>query len=115
METMINDKKEIRGWAMYDWANSAFSTTVGTVFLGPYIATLATADRKLLRWNGKVLGYPHSTRFIYAIHCFHISLPAGNFSADIGSDRRSFTFTETDDAFFRNNRSFGDDWFVFRN
>ena len=43
METMINDKKEIRGWAMYDWANSAFSTTVGTVFLGPYLASLATA------------------------------------------------------------------------
>ena len=27
----------IRSWAMYDWANSAFSTTVGTVFLGPYV------------------------------------------------------------------------------
>jgi len=26
---------------MYDWANSAFSTTVGTVFLGPYVASLA--------------------------------------------------------------------------
>jgi MFS transporter, UMF1 family len=26
---------------MYDWANSAFSTTVGTVFLGPYVANLA--------------------------------------------------------------------------
>lgn len=40
---MVNDKREIRGWAMYDWANSAFSTTVGTVFLGPYVATLARA------------------------------------------------------------------------
>lgn len=40
---MINDRKEIFGWAMYDWANSAFSTTVGTVFLGPYIASLAAA------------------------------------------------------------------------
>ncbi|GAB4579799.1 MAG: hypothetical protein Fur0022_25380 [Anaerolineales bacterium] len=39
----INDKKEIFGWAMYDWANSAFSTTVGTVFLGPYVASLAAA------------------------------------------------------------------------
>lgn len=38
---MVNDKKEIFGWAMYDWANSAFSTTVGTVFLGPYVASLA--------------------------------------------------------------------------
>src|SRR5215216_5669535 len=36
-----NDRREIFGWAMYDWANSAFSTTVGTVFLGPYIASLA--------------------------------------------------------------------------
>ena len=40
-DTMINDKREIFGWAMYDWANSAFSTTVGTVFLGPYVASLA--------------------------------------------------------------------------
>ncbi|MBM3121918.1 MAG: MFS transporter [Chloroflexi bacterium] len=37
----VNDKREIRGWAFYDWANSAFSTTVGTVFLGPYLASLA--------------------------------------------------------------------------
>lgn len=33
----INDKKEIFGWTMYDWANSAFSTTVVAVFLGPYL------------------------------------------------------------------------------
>src|ERR1051325_8158644 len=39
--TTINDKREIFGWAMYDWANSAFSTTVGTVFLAPYVASLA--------------------------------------------------------------------------
>lgn len=40
-EAIVNDRKEIFGWAMYDWANSAFSTTVGTVFLGPYVAGLA--------------------------------------------------------------------------
>jgi UMF1 family MFS transporter len=39
---MVNDKREIFGWAMYDWANSAFSTTVATVFLGPYLASLAS-------------------------------------------------------------------------
>jgi UMF1 family MFS transporter len=38
---VVNDKREIFGWAMYDWANSAFSTTIGTVFLGPYVASLA--------------------------------------------------------------------------
>ena len=42
----INDKREIFGWAMYDWANSAFSTTVGTVFLGPYLASLAANAAK---------------------------------------------------------------------
>ena len=40
-QALVNDKKEIFGWAMYDWANSAFSTTVGTVFLAPYVASLA--------------------------------------------------------------------------
>jgi len=42
----IDDPREIRGWAMYDWANSAFSTTVGTVFLGPYLASLAAEAAK---------------------------------------------------------------------
>ena len=32
-QAMVNDKKEIFGWAMYDWANSAFSTTVVTALL----------------------------------------------------------------------------------
>ncbi|HTX92139.1 MAG TPA: MFS transporter [Anaerolineales bacterium] len=44
---MINDKREIFGWAMYDWANSAFSTTIGTVFLGPYVASLAALAASL--------------------------------------------------------------------
>ena len=43
----VNDKREIFGWAMYDWANSAFSTTIGTVFLGPYVASLAANAAKL--------------------------------------------------------------------
>ncbi|HEY3312519.1 MAG TPA: MFS transporter [Anaerolineales bacterium] len=43
----VNDKRETYGWAMYDWANSAFSTTVGTVFLGPYLASLASDVAKL--------------------------------------------------------------------
>jgi len=47
VETLaVNDKRETFGWAMYDWANSAFSTTVGTVFLGPYLASLASIAAK---------------------------------------------------------------------
>lgn len=43
---MVNDRREIFGWAMYDWANSAFSTTVGTVFLAPFVASLAREAAK---------------------------------------------------------------------
>ena len=34
-------RKEQRGWYWYDWAASAFSTTVVTVFLGPYLTNIA--------------------------------------------------------------------------
>ena len=40
---MVNDRREIFGWSMYDWANSAFSTTVITVFLGPYLSGITEA------------------------------------------------------------------------
>jgi len=43
---LVNDKREIFGWTMYDWANSAFSTTVGTVFLGPYVTAIADEASK---------------------------------------------------------------------
>lgn len=39
----MENKREITGWAMYDWANSAFSTTVVTAFLGPFLAALIAA------------------------------------------------------------------------
>jgi UMF1 family MFS transporter len=34
-------RREQVGWYFYDWANSAFSTTVITVFLGPYLTAIA--------------------------------------------------------------------------
>ncbi len=39
----MNNRREIFGWTMYDWANSAFSTTVVTVFLGPYLSNITKA------------------------------------------------------------------------
>ncbi|MDD3125602.1 MAG: MFS transporter, partial [Candidatus Kapabacteria bacterium] len=36
-----SNKKERLGWYIYDWANSAFSTTVITVFIGPYLSSIA--------------------------------------------------------------------------
>lgn len=50
--TLPGRRREQRGWYFYDWANSAFSTTVVTVFLGPYLSTVAKAA-------GDAHGYVH--------------------------------------------------------
>jgi MFS transporter, UMF1 family len=47
-----NDKREIFGWLMYDWANSAFSTTVATTLLGIYLTALA---QSIVGENGVVI------------------------------------------------------------
>jgi UMF1 family MFS transporter len=49
----MNDRREIFGWLMYDWASSAYSTTVVTVLAGPYLTALAQAA---VGENGVVLG-----------------------------------------------------------
>jgi UMF1 family MFS transporter len=41
MTNQKNDKREIFGWMMYDWANSAFFTAVIGVLIGPYLLSLA--------------------------------------------------------------------------
>lgn len=40
--------KEQRGWYIYDWANSVFSTTVVTLLFGPYITSIteSAADKQ---------------------------------------------------------------------
>jgi len=65
---LVNDRREIFGWAMYDWANSAFYTTVIAVFLGPYLTaiTKAAADPQGLVY---LLGVPirYDSYFTYCI------------------------------------------------
>ncbi len=39
----MSGRSERRGWYFYDWANSAFNTSVTTVFLGPYLSEIAAA------------------------------------------------------------------------
>lgn len=36
-------RRERRGWYLYDWANQSIPTTVVTVFIGPYLTTVAGA------------------------------------------------------------------------
>ena len=36
-----NNPREVFGWKMYDWANSAFSTTIVGALYGPYLTEMA--------------------------------------------------------------------------
>lgn len=58
----ISSKKERLGWYFYDWANSAFPTTVITVFLGPYLTSIAN--------NNAVNGY---------INIYGLKIAAGSY------------------------------------
>lgn len=49
---MNKEKKERLSWYFYDWANSAFATTVVAVFIGPYLTVIA-------RNAADVKGYLH--------------------------------------------------------
>ena len=40
----MNDRKQIFGWAMYDWANSAYVTTVGVAVLPFYFASTVVPE-----------------------------------------------------------------------
>jgi MFS transporter, UMF1 family len=63
----MNNRKEQLGWYFYDWANSAFYTTVVTVFLGPYLTGVAKAAAESLGAGNTVL------------HPFGISVYYGSF------------------------------------
>src|ERR1043165_10139291 len=50
----INDKREIFGWKIYDWANSAFYTTVVGALFGPY---LTDVTQRAVGENGVVMAF----------------------------------------------------------
>jgi UMF1 family MFS transporter len=61
----LSTRRERVGWYFYDWANSAFQSTVVTVFLGPYLGSIAehAADS-----HGRVypLGIPVAAGSLFA-------------------------------------------------
>jgi len=60
----VNNRREQIGWYFYDWANSAFYTTVITVFLGPYLTEVAKAAAQSLG-EGNTFVYPLGIKIYY--------------------------------------------------
>ncbi len=102
---VVNDKREIFGWAMYDWANSAFSTTVGTVFLGPYVASLARSAAEAAGTSTvSFLGIPIAPD-LFLPYCISFSVGMQVLvPAHPWSHRRLFQSPQTDDASFCHHR-----------
>ena len=47
-----NNPREVFGWKMYDWANSAFSTTIVGALFGPYLTEIT---QRVVGENGTVV------------------------------------------------------------
>lgn len=65
VETSINKKR--RAWYLYDWANSAYSTTVITLFLGPFLTALAKSQETNGLVNFFGINIPSGSVFPYSI------------------------------------------------
>ena len=55
-------RREQRGWYWYDWANSVFTTSVVTVFLGPYLTDVAETAAGGAGRHAAPAGHPGRTR-----------------------------------------------------
>ncbi|GLY03036.1 MULTISPECIES: MFS transporter [Actinoplanes] len=65
-------KRERSGWYLYDWANSAFSTTVITVFLGPFLTSVTEQAAGCALTDDDCTG---------VVHPFGITVAAGSYYA----------------------------------
>jgi UMF1 family MFS transporter len=63
-------RRERTGWYFYDWANSAFSTTVVTVFLGPFLTSVTSQA------GGCALGADNCSAHV---HPLGITVAAGSY------------------------------------
>lgn len=66
---MKNNQREIFGWVMYDWANSAFGSTVLTTLMAPYLTRLIDAQGGTIG----IFGYPVESAAFYPA-CVFISV-----------------------------------------
>ena len=57
--TVKNNKRTVFGWAMYDWANSAYSTTTVGALMPAYFAAVVVGEDG---WNLSLIHISEPTR-----------------------------------------------------
>jgi UMF1 family MFS transporter len=86
-------KREQRGWYFYDWANSAFMTSVVTLFFGPYLTSLAKAaagEDGFVRLAGVRLPYQAVWPYLVSLSVLSqvVALPLVGALADYGRRKK---------------------------
>ena len=81
-----NDRKTIFGWAMYDWANSAFATTLGAV-IAPFFAEVIVPEGG---WNGWSAETIWAAVVSIGSTVLFLMMPVLGAIADFNSARRRF-------------------------
>lgn len=69
MKTPLNDKKVINGWALFDWANSAYFLVIATAVFPTYFTNVSP---KVIHFAG--LEIPGSALFTYAVSFAYVIL-----------------------------------------
>ncbi|NJB85713.1 UMF1 family MFS transporter [Lewinella marina] len=94
MSHPLNDPKTLQGWALFDWANSAFALVITTAIFPPYFEEMVDEQFRVLG-----LEFTNSSWFAYLITFSYLVIAA--FSpflsgiADAGGRRKSFLRTFT--------------------
>ena len=85
----LNDKRTVNGWAMFDWANSAFALVITTAIFPGYLEAVVDDQFVFLGFDMKdsaILGF--SISFAYII--ISLSLPLLTGIADYGGKKMPF-------------------------
>ncbi|NND85338.1 MAG: hypothetical protein HKN46_09345 [Acidimicrobiia bacterium] len=87
MSTIKNDRRTIFGWAMYDWANSAYSTVIAGAILPAFFVGEVVGDDG---WNGRsgdslwALGLALGTLLLF------VAMPVLGAVADYSASKKRF-------------------------
>ncbi len=84
---MKNDRRTIFGWAMYDWANSAYSTVIAGAILPAYFASEVVPDEGFWGQSGQTI-WGFVTGF--AAFALFLFMPVLGAMADYSASKRRF-------------------------
>ncbi len=84
--TVRNDRKTIVGWAMYDWANSAFATALGAI-VAPFFVDTIVPEAGWNGWSGETIW---AAVVSFGSFALFLMMPVLGAIADLNSARRRF-------------------------